>query len=138
MNNLTYSIIPSFAESTSLHIQIGSTSHPGKVWLQFGGLGNDCTVTPPWWVDFNSDPSEAEILEPAIVERILDSLKGVSIPPLISGELGLDGTMYELEFSAGMNQVQYKWWCELPDPWSNLAPLITILNDYIDSQTLPR
>jgi hypothetical protein len=55
------------------------------------------------------------------LQATIESLRMTRIPVAISSSrLGLDGTSYELTFGDEFNGVNLRWWCELPDEWSNL------------------
>ena len=44
---------------------------------------------------------------------------------------GRDGFDFSLRFYSGMNSVELVWWCDLPEEWQSLAPLVHILNKLV-------
>jgi hypothetical protein len=131
---ITYSVIPSFGESSSLHIQIENEDSSSKFWHQFGGLGQDFINEKPWWIDFDRQATEHRMIDGIYTKEIVDTIKSIHIVPYSEFVAGCDGTMFELEFCAGFNSSKFVWWCELPQQWKGLDSLIELLQSLMDKR----
>ena len=59
--------------------------------------------------------------------QLLDLVSRLTIGFAPGHLLGLDGTSYELTISSGMNTLNLHWWMELPDGWSEVREIVTLI-----------
>ena len=57
------------------------------------------------------------------VEQILQIAQKASTSVMPAYALGLDGTMFELCISNGLNEVRFKWWATIPKEWEPLKEI---------------
>ncbi len=65
------------------------------------------------------------------VANFFAKIRMMVVPLDHEGELGFDGTSYELTIGMGLNSVTYRWWIELPATWAQLEAI----TKYIDKLT---
>lgn len=76
------------------------------------------------WVSINKGELEVELA------RIND----IRIPLAVSSSaIGIDGTSFELSFGDSFGCARIRWWCELPDDWRELRPVINDLESLFAS-----
>lgn len=62
------------------------------------------------------------------MELILESLRATPIPLVLANPtIGTDGVALELTVSQSFYNARISWWCELPEEWKQLRPIITEL-----------
>jgi hypothetical protein len=67
-------------------------------------------------------------------EAILSRLRSVRIPlTLAQMSAGLDGTSFELAVGNFFCNARIGWWCKLPNEWQELAPIVTELEQLMES-----
>ncbi|MCG8312840.1 MAG: hypothetical protein MI976_06440 [Pseudomonadales bacterium] len=132
---VTYSVIPSRSQSSSLHLQYDATSSDCmKSWVLFGGLENGSTAPCPWWINYQPAQSAPDFLNQQTSKIILNLIHGLTIKAVPEFVVGDGGTFFELEFWAGNHKVKYVWWNKLPEPWQDLDTLVTFLEGFIDAK----
>ena len=57
------------------------------------------------------------------IQDLLNKIRDAKISPFAEGDLGLDGTAYELLFEDGLSSVAYKWWMSPGAGWEALAEI---------------
>lgn len=129
---VTYSVIPSFGESSSLHFQYDSSlDNRASYWTHFGGLG---VHMAPWWIDQSERQSEPSFLNEQTTNLIMNLMHNLTIKPAPEFLEGGDGVTYELEFFAGFNKSKYVWCGELPNDWSEFSALTSFLDGFLSGK----
>jgi hypothetical protein len=100
-----------------------------SVWRLFrSDLSFDCS-----YVSRMKATGYDELDAPAdMLKGYFDAVRALTLPvgPLISGEIGRDGTGYQLAlFGDLLSEVRFQWWSDFPPQW---APLVKIANELID------
>lgn len=71
------------------------------------------------------------LLPRAETDRILALLSQVRLSASACGDLGCDGTTYQLKVVRGSMSIDLEWWeGTMPKGWVGLQPLIEVLEDY--------
>lgn len=109
-------IRPSFAYNQTIRVCGGE---PDKAnYVQVAGL----------WDVIDEQPKQP--LGHTFCNELLSELQAIKISPVTPSVYGLDGTIYTLRFSSGFNEVEYRWWCDLPAEWSELQPIADRLLEF--------
>lgn len=100
-----------------------ASAEPKKIRVCGGELekANYMQVAGRW--DF-IDEQPKQPLGHVLCNELLSDFSKVRMSPVTEDIYGLDGTVYTLRYSAGLNSVDYCWWCDLPAAWSELQPII--------------
>jgi hypothetical protein len=69
-------------------------------------------------------------------ENILRILRQASISVVPGYRLGMDGIMYKLTVSSGLNEGHYKWWERIPEGWEVLAKIADALLRLVDKPAI--
>jgi len=68
------------------------------------------------------------------LEAILSPLCAIRIPlTLPSARAGCDGTSFELAVGDFFCNARIGWWCDLPDEWQELRPVVAELERLFES-----
>ncbi len=73
---------------------------------------------------------------PEILARLFQRLLKVSLPigPDLSGQGGLDGTLFRLSLFGDLSsKVSFEWWCEPPAQWGELGALVSEMIEIFSS-----
>jgi len=74
------------------------------------------------------------LVETEKLEAILSRFCGIRIPlTLATAPLGLDGTSFELAVGDLFCNARIGWWCDLPEEWQELRPLVAELESLFES-----
>lgn len=68
-------------------------------------------------------------------EALSKLIQVITIAPIPSHIIGLDGTRHRLTVSNGFNKVEYKWWTRLPDEWKMLSQICDALMNLVGKTT---
>ena len=80
-------------------------------------------------LEIGSVPIDKDKLQ-AIVARAI----ATPVPLAVAeAPLGLDGTNFELAFGHFFCQARLAWWCDLPQEWQALTPLVADLSSLFES-----
>ena len=103
-DRITYSIKPSFADSSFCHIEKDARAAVYSVFVKIGNAEQGFQI------------STENVLP------ILDAIERLSLP-IPTDVRAFDGTVYSLKIGA-LNSVTYSWWEELPAEWSALEEIV--------------
>lgn len=68
------------------------------------------------------------------LEAILDRFKAVRIPLTLANErAGCDGTSFELSVGGFFCNARIGWWCDLPEEWQEIRPIVVDLENLFES-----
>jgi hypothetical protein len=74
------------------------------------------------------------LIEKDKLESILSRFRTIRIPlTLTTSHAGLDGTSFELALGDAFCNARITWWCELPEEWKELRPVVAELEILFDS-----
>ena len=132
---VTYTVIPSYGEASSLHLQYDSAlDDRANYWTHFGGLGVDSLDNRPWWMSKTKGQVEPNFMNAQTTNLIMNLLSNLAIKPVSEFVKGDDGVTHELEFFAGFNKSKYVWWGELPNEWSELSAFTSFLDGFLSGK----
>jgi hypothetical protein len=83
-------------------------------------------------------PSRTSKLTAASVEPLLRAIASLVIPACPPCVLGFDGDTFRLKFDCGLNDAEYKWWCEVPDAWDPLGIIVDEMISLAEEPDWPR
>jgi hypothetical protein len=67
-------------------------------------------------------------IDSANLEAILSRLRSIRIPLSPASQVvGADGTSFELEIHDLFCYARIRWWCDMPEDWRELEPVVTDL-----------
>ncbi len=75
-------------------------------------------------VEEDEDGKERIVYRNERLNKFIDKVAALRIPPLAEGSCGLDGTNYCLMIGRDSTVSAYKWWEELPSEWKSLEAII--------------
>jgi hypothetical protein len=88
-------------------------------------IGRISTDVDRFQVYVSEAPKEA--LESKVAHELWNLVSNLSLSAIPNGVDGCDGWTTTLRLSSGFNNATYSWWCDLPENWSDLQPLLDAL-----------
>jgi hypothetical protein len=74
------------------------------------------------------------LVDAAKLEAVLSKLRSIRIPLLLAeSRAGCDGTSFELAFGEFFCSARIGWWCDMPQKWQELVPVVTELERLFES-----
>lgn len=72
-------------------------------------------------------------VDPARIEALVARFRAVKVPLAVAQpHSGCDGISYELSLGDFFCSARVGWWCDLPDEWRDLGPLVAELEQLFD------
>ena len=124
---ITYQVEPCFLYEGVARVEVDlKTSYlrPYRTTMQYIGSEEPKAITR------NNQLVTLSEIQKTTILAVLDDLPS-SYPKYPMG--CLDGANYDLQIeSKGLSlKLNYRWWCELPEEWEKLQPLLDILDEHI-------
>jgi len=142
-------VLPSFDDSRAYELMLGNETANSPLvvrttWRKLADLEKfrNPVVRLGHGVGVRLQPTIEEVdvnLATGLVSKLLSRASALAVPPHIrNSPVGVNGTSYELAFGRTFVQARFKWWCDAPSGWAQLAALSREIQMIVESAIVSR